>query len=94
MDLTITLGYHSHIIMVAFSKPAQLLALLLSAHQALQVASCDPPTSPSDAWAATDMLRHQTILQLLPMQTKPQLGHSFPTMAARPLVEMGPVAVF
>ena len=33
--------------MVAFSKPAQLLALLLSAHQAL--ASCDPPTSPSDA---------------------------------------------
>lgn len=38
------------------------------------------------------MLRHQTILQLLPMQTKPQLGHSFPTMAARQWVEMGPVA--
>ena len=56
MDLTITLGYHSHIIMVAFSKSAQLLALLLSAHQALQVASCDPPTSPSDVshgYAAT-----------------------------------------
>lgn len=93
MDLTLTLGYHSHIIMAAFSKPAQLLALLLSAHQPIKLWLLATHLRRL-ATPATDMLRHQTILQLLPMQTKPQLGHSFPTMAARHLVEMGPVAVF